>query len=215
MIFQVAGLSGAGAIEEACAAPGVIGIGVDVDQSKSLPQSAKCILSSAEEEAGRRRRRRRSERSAPRPTSGAPPSGMPRPTPVGRRPVAVRQRLQGPRHSGDPGQDRRGPGRHEGLARSIHASRRLRQEGLTRRQLASEAHERAGIASARSRYPTHRCTSPTGDHDDRVRTGPRDARDHQAVPGRRSPTTRSISTCARGEIHALLGENGAGKSTPR
>jgi basic membrane protein A len=48
VIFQVAGLSGAGAIEAACATPGVIGIGVDVDQSKSLPQSAKCILSSAE-----------------------------------------------------------------------------------------------------------------------------------------------------------------------
>lgn len=47
-IFQVAGLSGAGAIEAACAASGVIGIGVDVDQSKSLPQSAKCILTSAE-----------------------------------------------------------------------------------------------------------------------------------------------------------------------
>jgi basic membrane protein A len=48
VIFQVAGLSGAGAIEAACATPGVIGLGVDVDQSKSLPQSAKCILSSAE-----------------------------------------------------------------------------------------------------------------------------------------------------------------------
>ena len=48
VIFQVAGLSGAGAIEAACATPGVIGIGVDVDQSKSLPQSAKCILTSAE-----------------------------------------------------------------------------------------------------------------------------------------------------------------------
>ncbi|OGO53015.1 MAG: hypothetical protein A2Z32_08080 [Chloroflexi bacterium RBG_16_69_14] len=48
VIFQVAGLSGAGSIEAACATPGVIGLGVDVDQSKSLPQSAKCILSSAE-----------------------------------------------------------------------------------------------------------------------------------------------------------------------
>jgi basic membrane protein A and related proteins len=48
VIFQVAGLSGAGAIEAACATPGVIGLGVDVDQSKSLPQSAKCILTSAE-----------------------------------------------------------------------------------------------------------------------------------------------------------------------
>jgi basic membrane protein A len=48
VIFQVAGLSGAGAIEAACAAPGVIGIGVDVDQSKSLPDVAPCIVTSAE-----------------------------------------------------------------------------------------------------------------------------------------------------------------------
>ncbi len=48
VIFQVAGLSGAGAVEEACAVAGVIGIGVDVDQSKSLPNLAKCILTSAE-----------------------------------------------------------------------------------------------------------------------------------------------------------------------
>jgi basic membrane protein A len=48
VIFQVAGLSGSGAIEAACAAPGVAGIGVDVDQSKSLPNLAKCIVTSAE-----------------------------------------------------------------------------------------------------------------------------------------------------------------------
>jgi basic membrane protein A and related proteins len=48
VIFQVAGLSGTGAVETACATPGVIALGVDVDQSKSLPQDAKCILSSAE-----------------------------------------------------------------------------------------------------------------------------------------------------------------------
>jgi basic membrane protein A len=48
VVFQVAGLSGTGAIEAACATPGVIALGVDVDQSKSLPQDAKCILSSAE-----------------------------------------------------------------------------------------------------------------------------------------------------------------------
>jgi basic membrane protein A and related proteins len=48
VIFQVAGLSGAGALEAACAVPGVAGIGVDVDQSKSLPNLAKCILTSAE-----------------------------------------------------------------------------------------------------------------------------------------------------------------------
>jgi basic membrane protein A len=48
VIFQVAGLSGAGALEAACATAGVIGIGVDVDQAKSLPNLAKCILTSAE-----------------------------------------------------------------------------------------------------------------------------------------------------------------------
>jgi basic membrane protein A and related proteins len=48
VIFQVAGLSGTGAVEAACATPGVIALGVDVDQSKALPQDAKCILSSAE-----------------------------------------------------------------------------------------------------------------------------------------------------------------------
>ena len=37
VIFQVAGLSGAGALEAACAAQASIGIGVDVDQSQSLP----------------------------------------------------------------------------------------------------------------------------------------------------------------------------------
>jgi len=48
VIFQVAGLSGEGSLEAACAKPGVVGLGVDVDQSKSIPRLAKCILSSAE-----------------------------------------------------------------------------------------------------------------------------------------------------------------------
>ena len=47
-IFQVAGLSGAGAIEAACATDNVIGIGVDVDQSKSLSGDVSCVLTSAE-----------------------------------------------------------------------------------------------------------------------------------------------------------------------
>lgn len=47
-IFQVAGLSGAGAIEIACSSPNVIGIGVDVDQSKSLSGDVSCVLTSAE-----------------------------------------------------------------------------------------------------------------------------------------------------------------------
>jgi basic membrane protein A len=46
-IFQVAGGSGAGALEAACAAPGVYGIGVDVDQAPAFP-NLKCVLTSAE-----------------------------------------------------------------------------------------------------------------------------------------------------------------------
>jgi len=48
VIFQVAGLSGAGAIEAACATPNVIGIGVDLDQALSLPGDVSCVLTSAE-----------------------------------------------------------------------------------------------------------------------------------------------------------------------
>jgi basic membrane protein A and related proteins len=47
VIFQVAGLTGAGALRAACAAD-IWGIGVDVDQSKSLPDAAPCIVTSAE-----------------------------------------------------------------------------------------------------------------------------------------------------------------------
>lgn len=46
VIFQVAGLSGQGALEAACDA-GIYGIGVDVDQALALP-SETCILTSAE-----------------------------------------------------------------------------------------------------------------------------------------------------------------------
>ena len=48
VIFQVAGGTGVGVLEATCAA-GAFGIGVDVDQSKSLPpQAAECIVTSAE-----------------------------------------------------------------------------------------------------------------------------------------------------------------------
>ena len=47
VIFQVAGLTGAGALRAACTA-GIWGIGVDVDQYLSLPDAAKCIVTSAE-----------------------------------------------------------------------------------------------------------------------------------------------------------------------
>ncbi|MBA2315803.1 MAG: BMP family ABC transporter substrate-binding protein [Chloroflexi bacterium] len=47
VIFQVAGLTGAGALRAACAG-GVSGIGVDVDQHASLPDAAECIITSAE-----------------------------------------------------------------------------------------------------------------------------------------------------------------------
>jgi basic membrane protein A len=48
VLFQVAGGTGVGVLEAACAA-GAYGIGVDVDQSKSLQgQAAECIVTSAE-----------------------------------------------------------------------------------------------------------------------------------------------------------------------
>ena len=47
VIFQVAGLTGAGALRAACSAK-VYGIGVDVDQYLSLPDSKACIITSAE-----------------------------------------------------------------------------------------------------------------------------------------------------------------------
>jgi basic membrane protein A len=48
VIFQIAGLTGQGALEAVCAATGVWGIGVDVDQAVSLPNLSKCIVTSAE-----------------------------------------------------------------------------------------------------------------------------------------------------------------------
>ena len=47
VLFQVAGLTGAGVLRAACNAK-VYGIGVDVDQYLSLPDSAACIITSAE-----------------------------------------------------------------------------------------------------------------------------------------------------------------------
>lgn len=48
VIFQIAGLTGQGALEAVCAEEGVWGIGVDVDQAVSLPNLADCIVTSAE-----------------------------------------------------------------------------------------------------------------------------------------------------------------------
>jgi len=47
VVFQVAGLTGAGVLRAACSAK-IYGIGVDVDQYLSLPDSKGCIISSAE-----------------------------------------------------------------------------------------------------------------------------------------------------------------------
>ncbi|MGH2477331.1 MAG: BMP family lipoprotein, partial [Candidatus Limnocylindrales bacterium] len=47
VLFQIAGLTGQGALEAACAAD-IHGIGVDVDQAVSLPNLASCIVTSAE-----------------------------------------------------------------------------------------------------------------------------------------------------------------------
>ena len=46
-LFQVAGGTGVGVLQAACAAPGVYGIGVDVDQAPAFPD-LKCIVTSAE-----------------------------------------------------------------------------------------------------------------------------------------------------------------------
>jgi basic membrane protein A len=47
VLFQVAGLTGNGVLDSACA-KGINGIGVDVDQFLSYPNAAKCIVTSAE-----------------------------------------------------------------------------------------------------------------------------------------------------------------------
>ncbi len=47
VLFQIAGLTGQGALEAACAAD-VWGIGVDVDQALSIPTVKDCLLTSAE-----------------------------------------------------------------------------------------------------------------------------------------------------------------------
>jgi basic membrane protein A len=47
IIFQIAGLTGQGALEAACAAK-IHGIGVDVDQALSIPAVAPCLITSAE-----------------------------------------------------------------------------------------------------------------------------------------------------------------------
>jgi hypothetical protein len=76
----------------------VVGIGVDVDQSKSLPQPAKCILTSAEKKlvnaVSHQEGRAKTDVGGTTvwDASTDPSAG----------PVPGRQRLQGPRHSGDP-----------------------------------------------------------------------------------------------------------------
>jgi len=47
VLFQVAGLTGNGVLDAACAAK-ILGIGVDVDQYRSYPNAGPCLLTSAE-----------------------------------------------------------------------------------------------------------------------------------------------------------------------
>ena len=131
VIFQVAGLSGAG-----CDRGGLRHPGRHRHRRRRRPVEVSAAVGQVHpeqrrEEAGRRRlgrdrqgrgqdRRRRHDRLGRLDHSGR------------RRPVAIRQRLQGPRHPGDPGQDRRGPGRDEGRDRRPLQADPLRQEGLTR-----------------------------------------------------------------------------------
>jgi len=47
VIFAAAGLTGNGALSAACAAANILAIGADVDQSATIPEVRKCLLSSA------------------------------------------------------------------------------------------------------------------------------------------------------------------------
>ena len=104
VLFQVAGLTGNGVIDAACAA-GINAIGVDVDQYESYPASAACILTSAEKKlaksvsdsiVGDRRRdrqgwpdvlqRRRTTASASRRSTRRRASSRPTPRPSSTRP---------------------------------------------------------------------------------------------------------------------------------
>ena len=209
VIFQVAGLSGAGAIEAACAAPGVIGIGVDVDQSKSLPQSAKCILTSAEKKLVSAVEAAIKKLGAKTDVGGTTVwDASTDPVGVGLSPFQgdyvslVTPAIQS---------DRRRPGRDEGRHdRSVQADR-LRQERLTRGRVRTDSARTGRHHVGPFVHPIHR-PQPRGN--EMVDAGP--------ILEMRGITKRYPGVVANdkidldlrpGEIHALLGENGAGKST--
>ncbi len=150
VIFQVAGLSGAGAIEAACATAGR-----HRHRRRRRPVQVSASVGQVHPD---QRREEACRRSLGRDRQGRGRDRCGRHGRVGRfdhpsrrGPVAVRQRLQGPCDPGDPGQDRRGPRRDERWhGRPVQADP-LRRQVVARRQVTNEA--RAGIASARSRSP--------------------------------------------------------------
>ena len=124
VVFQVAGLTGNGVIDAACAA-GINAIGVDVDQYNSYAASQKCIVTSAEKHlaivgldldpADRRQVRQGRPRLLQRRPTTASASRLPR-----------TRRPRSPRH---PVQDRRGDRGHEGRVRQdLPAGTRLRED---------------------------------------------------------------------------------------
>ena len=193
VIFQVAGLTGNGVLQAACDAK-IYGIGVDVDQFVSTPETAKCTVVSAEKKlkknvsdaisriakapTGRRRHQARHQDRR-------------------RRPVAV-PRLPEPDHARHPEEARRRRRRHEG--RHAQGLRREPFGGVRR----PEAAPRPPAGNPRRAGPGQQCrparralghggppmTGQTthlgrGDQTDRRAAGARDARHHEALPGRR------------------------------
>ena len=142
VIFQIAGLTGQGALEAVCDAD-IHGIGVDVDQALSLPDLAPCIVTSAEKKLV--------DTVTAVVTSVATDTFAAGPVaynaasdPVGDRPRAV-PRQRGADHARDPGGDRR---RARGLRRRVARPVRARQVH-GRRQLARPAQSR-NISEGRS-----------------------------------------------------------------
>ena len=206
-IFQVAGLSGQGALEAACDA-GISGIGVDTDQALALPDLT-CIVTSAEKklvDAVSEAIQRVADGSDEGGTilldaaSDPPKVGV----------LAVPQRSR-PADAGAAERHRR----------------RHRRDGRRQRSTRAQARASADRRSSKTDNRSMRTTRGAGLH----RARPSSYPGTNGVTNRGRPVPRiemrgitkrypgvlandHIDLDVRpGEIHALLGENGAGKST--
>ena len=147
VIFQIAGLTGQGALEAVCATEGVYGIGVDVDQAVSLPNLSKCIVTSAEKKLVDTVKAVVLSVASDTFKAGTVPYNAAS-DPAGRRPVGLsrQRRADHPRH---PGQARRGAGRSQGrLARSVRADQVHGGRHLSRPPHLAHARPRGGRRAA-------------------------------------------------------------------